>query len=103
MLYFNPNEAKGNTARVSCSSPIKGGRFELRTDGVERSESGSGVPPGWYKVTVRVNEPGEVPVFPGQPAYVIAPKYLDPEKTPLEFEVVENPGPDRYNLKITSK
>jgi hypothetical protein len=100
ILYFNPDTAKGNTARVSCTSAVKNGRFELRTDGIERSDSGTGVPLGWYKVTVRVNEPGEKPTFPG-PAYEINPKYLDVNLTPIEIEVVENPEPGRYDIKLT--
>jgi hypothetical protein len=100
ILYFNPDTAKGNMARVSCSSPVRDGRFTLRTDGVERSETGAGVPLGWYKVTVRTNEPGELPIFPGQPAYQINPKYQDADKTPLSIEVVENPEPGRYDLKL---
>jgi hypothetical protein len=103
MLYFNPDESKGNTAAVSCTSPIKDGRFELRTNGIERSDSGSGVPLGWYKVTVRVNTPGEKPIFAGQPAIQVAPKYLNPETTPLKIEVVENAEPGKYDLKMTSK
>jgi hypothetical protein len=104
VLYFNPDASKGNMARVSCTSPIrKDGTFNLRTDGVERSDSGPGVPLGWYKVTVRVNDPGEVPTFPGQPAYKIHPKFRDPDKTPLVIEVVDDPAPGAYDLKITSK
>jgi hypothetical protein len=57
ILYFNPDESKGNTARVSCTSPIQDGRYELQTTGIRRSESGAGVPLGWYKVTLRVNTP----------------------------------------------
>jgi hypothetical protein len=103
ILYFQPNAAKGNTAQVNCSSPIKGGRFQLQTAGIERSDSGSGVPPGWYKVTLRVNMPGEKPIFPGQPAIQVNPKYLNAETTDLEIEVVENPQPGAYDLKLTSK
>jgi hypothetical protein len=103
ILYFNPDVEKGNTARVNCSSPIRNGRFELQTAGVERSESGSGVPLGWYKVSVRVNIPGQPPLFPGQPAVSIDPRYLDRERTPLVLEVVENPAAGKYDLKLTSK
>ncbi len=103
ILYFNPDPTRGNNARVNCSSPIRNGRFELQTAGVERSESGSGVPLGWYKVSVRVNMPGQPPLFPGQAAVAIDPIYLDREKTPLALEVVENPAAGVYDLKLTSK
>jgi hypothetical protein len=103
ILYFNPDISKGNEARVSCSSGVKNGKFELRTAGVERSDSGPGIPLGWYKVNVRVNLPGEpTPRFAG-PAVKIDPRYLDPEKTPLSIEIVEEPAPGAYDLKLTSK
>ena len=103
ILYFNPDESKGNTAKVSCTSPVRNGKFELRTDGVERSDSGTGVPPGWYKVYVRVNQAGEPPLFPGPAVVDINPIYLDPAKTPLQIEVVGNAEKDRFDLKMTSK
>lgn len=103
ILYFNPDLSKGNNARVSCTSGVRDGRFTLQTSGIERSDSGPGVPLGWYKVSVRVNMPGEKPIFPGQPAIKIHPKFLDPQKTPLEIEVVEEPAPGAYDLKLTSK
>jgi hypothetical protein len=100
ILYFNPDTSKGNNARVSCTSAVRDGRFELRTDGIERSDSGTGAPLGWYKVSLRVNMPGEKPVLPG-PAIDVNPLYLDPKTTPLEIEVVENPEPGAYDLKLT--
>jgi hypothetical protein len=100
ILYFNPDVSKGNTARVSCTSPVRDGRFELQTAGIERSESGPGVPLGWYKVNLRVNMPGELPIFPGQPAIQINRLYLDAENTPLSIEVVDNPEPGHYDIKL---
>jgi hypothetical protein len=100
VLFFNPDESRGNTARVSVSSPVKNGKYELQTLGVERSESGPGVPLGWDKVQVRVNMPGEVPMFPGQPAIKVDPIYLDAEKTPISIEIVENPEPGQYDIKL---
>src|SRR6516165_3331819 len=51
ILSFSPDTAKGNTAKISCTCPIREGRYELETIGITRADSGSGVPPGWYKVT----------------------------------------------------
>ena len=89
ILSFNPDVEKGNTARVSCTSPVRNGRFQIQTAGIERSESGPGVPLGWYKVSVRVNMPGEKPIFPGQPAIDIDRAYLNAPKSPLSIEVVD--------------
>lgn len=101
ILMFEPDVSKGNNARVSCSGPIRNGRYELQTAGVERSDSGPGIPLGWYKVSVRANRPGVPPTFPGQPVLDIDPKYLDPEKTPISIEIVENPAPNTYDVKFT--
>jgi len=102
IIYFNPNTAKGNNAAVSCSSAIENGHFQVRTTGMERSDTGPGVPLGWYKISFRVNMPGEKPMFAG-PAVEINRKYLSAETTDLEVEVVEKPEPGHYDLKITSK
>src|SRR5690348_600228 len=50
VLVFPPDASKGNKSYISCTSPVKEGRYELQTHGVTRSDSGGGVPPGWYKV-----------------------------------------------------
>jgi hypothetical protein len=62
-------------------------------------ESGSGVPPGWYKVTWDGSRRGnrkrsKAPIEVNK-------KYMTPEKTPLEIEVKDNPEPGHYDLKFT--
>jgi hypothetical protein len=101
LLYFNPDASKGNTARVSCASRVRGGQYDIQTAGIVSADSGPGAPPGWYKVTLRANVPGQPPVFPGQPEIRVDPKYLDVAKTPLSVEVVESPAPGAYDLKMT--
>jgi hypothetical protein len=100
ILMFEPDVAKGNNVRVSCSSPIRNGRYDLHTAGVERRDTGPGIPLGWYKVCVRVNRPGIPPTFPGQPTFDIDPKYLDAQNSPLSIEIVENPAPGAYDIKF---
>ena len=100
ILVFSPDTSKGNTARVSCTSPVQDGRFELHTAGVKRSEAGPGAPLGWYKVSLRGTMSGEMPTFPGQPEMQVNPVYLDAEKTPLSIEVVDNPEPGHYDIKL---
>ena len=103
ILVFDPDVAKGNTARVSCTSPVHNGHFDVQTAGVERSDTGPGIPLGWYKVSIRANRPGVPPTFPGQPVLDIDAKYLNPDKTTLEIEIVENPAPGAYDLKVTKQ
>jgi hypothetical protein len=102
IIFLNPDTAKGNTARVSSSGRIRDGRFQIETAGVERHDSGSGVPLGWYKVYVRVNTPGERPMYPGLPEIAVDPIYRDPQQTPLAIEIVDNPAAGAYDLKLTS-
>jgi hypothetical protein len=93
-VSFVPDASKGNNARLSCMGRIGAdGRYELTSNGVTRSETGKGAPPGWYKVTL-------VTTLPGAPEITVNPNYLDADKTPLSIEVVDNPEPGRYDFKL---
>jgi hypothetical protein len=94
VLLFHPNEAKGNTARVGITGPVKAGRYSLVTAGVTGADTGSGAPLGWYKVTLMTD-------LPGMPEIKIHPKYLRPETSPLEIEIKDNPPPGHYDLQMT--
>ena len=98
-LVFTPDTAKGNTNRISCTSRIKDGHYNLETNGVTRGESGSGVPLGWYKVTFRMLEEStkKHPIAPVN----VHPKFKDVEKTPLSVEVKDKPEPGAYDFKMT--
>jgi hypothetical protein len=99
ILVFAPDTAKGNMAQISCNGPVKEGRYELQTVGITRSGSGSGVPPGWYKVFLRTPNLGtrKRP----QAEIEVNEKYKSIEKTPLEVEVKDNPEPGVYDFKLT--
>ena len=94
VLSFSPDASKGNAARVNCTGPVRDGHFELRTSGVVRSETGSGVPPGWYKVSLLTN-------LPGQREIKVNRKFTNPATSPLSVEVMDNPTPAAYNFKMT--
>lgn len=98
-LTFCPDTAKGNTAQISCTGPVKEGRYELQTVGITRSKSGPGVPPGWYKVILNTPDRGtrKRPQAPIEVNVI----YKSIEKTPLEVEVKENPEPGVYDFKMT--
>jgi hypothetical protein len=99
VLVFSPDASKGNTSRISCTSPIKEGRYDLQTHGITRSDSGAGVPLGWYKVTFRilVESTKKHPVAPIH----VNDKYMNVDKTPLSVEVKDNPEPGAYDFKMT--
>jgi hypothetical protein len=98
-LVFTPDTAKGNTHRISCTSPVKGGRYNLETNGVTRADSGSGVPLGWYKVTFRILVEG-TKKHPQAPI-TVNDKFKNVETTPLSVEVKDNPEPGAYDFKLT--
>jgi hypothetical protein len=118
VLTFSPDASRGNNAPISCTGPVKDGRYELQTAGTTRSASGSGVPPGWYKVTVRVTHLGNrkqprigqaarrraggTPDTRKQPKAEteVPEKYTNVEKTPLAIEVKDKPEPGAYDIKL---
>lgn len=93
VLTFTPDASKGNTARVNCTAAVRGGAYEVITTGVTREESGTGAPPGWYKVTILAN-------LPGQPPIKVKDAYRNVTTTPLSVEVVEDPQPEQYDLTL---
>ena len=93
-VCFVPDASTGNQARVSCVGRIDSqGRYELSTSAVQGSDSGRGAPPGWYKATL-------ITTLPGTPEITVNRQYLDPERTPLHIEVVAEPPPDAYDIKL---
>ena len=105
VLLFFPDPSKGNDVRVSCFAKIgKDGKFKLATSGIVDKDSGSGIPPGWYKVALNNEDDPrarEDPKF--RPKVVIPNRYYDATKTPLAVEVVDDPPPGHYDLKLESK
>jgi hypothetical protein len=99
ILVFSPDSAKGNEAQISCSAPVKEGRYELQTIGITRADTGSGVPPGWYKVTLRTPNMGGRKRPQAQAE--VNEKYRSVDKTPLSVEVKDNPEPGAYDFKLT--
>jgi hypothetical protein len=97
-LEFTPDTAKGNTAQIVAKSRIQGGRYSLETSGITRSDSGTGVPLGWYKVTFRNEETSRK--HPVEQINVHE-KYMNAQTTPLVVEVKDNPDPGGYDFKMT--
>jgi hypothetical protein len=101
IIYLSPDESKGNAERIGCSAQINNGRFEIQTTGVDSAATGSGAPPGWYKVSFRVDMmAGKSKSEKSDSA--INPIYLDRKNTPLSIEVVENPKAGAYDLKLSA-
>jgi hypothetical protein len=92
-VTFVPDETKGNNSRVSPISMIDSqGNYELFSEGKK------GAPAGWYKVVVSLLSPGTPP----PPKGVISDsKFQHVEQTDLAVEVVPQPQPGAYDLKLT--
>jgi hypothetical protein len=88
---------------VSCSGPISNGRWNLVTSGMERADTGTGAPVGWFKV--KYTHPNEGSKQPGASAEApkVAAKYYQEDTTPLSIELTDPPPPEGYTIELTSK
>jgi len=102
VLKFIPDASKGTAYRVSCSGPVSNGRWNLVTSGMEREDTGTGAPVGWFKVIY--THPNEDSKAPGAaPAPKVADKYRSEATTPISIELTDPPPADGYKIELTSK
>ncbi|HEY7159486.1 MAG TPA: hypothetical protein VH575_36405 [Gemmataceae bacterium] len=87
-------EKEGKAAGLMTGKIDSSGGYKILTDNRD------GAPLGKYRVTVT---PSMVPATDGQkgPMGTIPPQYMDSQKSQLTIEVVENPEPGRYDLKMS--
>ena len=92
-ITFYPDRPKGNETQHQPMAVIDAeGKFELFVPGGKK-----GAPAGWYRVVVySVDDPQ--PMKPNK--YFVHKDYADVETTPLKIEVIANPEPERYDLKL---
>jgi hypothetical protein len=100
VVLFKPDSARGNSSPFEPTGTVDAeGNYTLMTKGKK------GAPPGWYKVIVTANEPpsfqtkGPRLKMPGAKT-LVPPKYGQLQTTDLTVEVVENPAPGAYDLKL---
>jgi hypothetical protein len=102
VLKFIPDASKGNNLRLSCSGPISNGRWNLVTSGMERADTGTGAPVGWFKVIY--THPNEGSKAPGAtPAPKVAAKFYREDTSPLSIELTEPAPAAGYAIELTSK
>lgn len=95
-VVFHPDTSKGNTTQELVKASIEpDGSYKLFTRDKE------GAPPGWYTVTVDLADTD--PKDPYKFKMQVAEKYMYHDKSGLSIEVVENPEPGRYDLKLTPR
>ena len=96
-VVFRPDAAKGNDSKEVALSPIDAeGNYRLNTRIKE------GVAPGWYNVAVTAAEETNAkdPYFT---EWLIPQKYINPRTSNLRFEVVKEPAPGAYDIKLAPK
>src|SRR6516162_2516534 len=99
VLQSIPDASKGNNLRVSCSGPISNGRWNLVTSGMERADTGTGAPVGWFKVIyTHPNEGSKAPGASSAPK--VAAKYYQENTTPLTIELTDPPPAPLYSLRM---
>jgi hypothetical protein len=101
ILMFKPDAAEGNSSPFEPTGTVDAnGSYRLTTNGK------NGAPPGWYKVVITAREEAapEHPKAPKQQQRVskslLPAKYGKAETSGLSIEVVENPTPGAYDLKL---
>src|SRR5262245_4141000 len=102
ILQFIPDESKGNKLRLGCSGPVSNGKWNLVTSGMERRDTGTGAPVGWFKVIY--THPTEGSKAPGASvAPNVALKYRSEQTTPISIELTDPPPAEGYKIELTSK
>jgi hypothetical protein len=103
-----PNKEKGNTTTFEPSGVLdEDGNFT-----VYYAKGKKGAPPGWYKVQIVASQLGEgspIPtprpkdkgVGPPPPKPLFHSKFMRTDTSGLEIEVVKDPAPGAYDLKLT--
>jgi hypothetical protein len=106
IVNFMPNKEKGNTTDLQPAGVVdENGNYEVYYETKKK-----GAPPGWYKLRIGASPP-EMRHIPmprkgkqmkgSPPPWPFDKKYMDVEKSGLELEVVRNPAPGAYDLKLT--
>jgi hypothetical protein len=99
-VLFKPDKAKGNDSVLEPVGKIdETGSYVLTTNGK------AGAPAGWYRVVVSAHDdtvdPGRPPTRLPVPKSVLPARYGLASSTDLVIEVVANPEPGHYDLKLS--
>lgn len=94
-VVFKADPARGNNNMEELKGDIgPDGKYVVYT----RDKKGAA--PGWYFVTVDLARTN--PKDPYDYKAMVSEKYLDKKTSGLEFEVVKNPQPGRYDIRLPS-
>jgi hypothetical protein len=94
-VIFLPDKARGNESLFRATGTIDPeGRYVLFTKGKP------GAPPGHYKILVSAVPPG---AEREESKLAVPSRYGVEQSTPLRMEVVSDPAPGRYDLKLAAR
>ena len=97
-VIFKPDADKGNTSKHEPRGTIDSeGHYQLVT------ANKPGAPPGWYKVAVVAAVPNPDNMYAPPKDYLVPSDYLDANTSGLSFEVVADPAPGAFDLKLPDK
>jgi hypothetical protein len=93
-VSLRPDSTQGNKSPHQPNGAIDAdGNYELVVPPAKK-----GAPLGWYRVVITAYDNP----MPNKPLKsFISMRYSDEKTTPVKFEVIENPEPGRYDLKLT--
>jgi hypothetical protein len=97
-VIFTPDTSKGNSSQAEP-------RGQLDANGVYRvymTKDREGVPPGWYKISISAQRLKDAK-DPLSYVSVIPSKYTNPKTSGLVLQVVDNPAPGAYDIKLSTK
>src|SRR5262249_52315260 len=104
-----PNQDKGNATTLEPAGVVD----EIGNYTAYYAKGKKGAPPGWYRVQVSAMPPGDQPPPMPRPKRKGAPppphtppplfnlKYTQAKASGLEIEVVRDPAPGAYDLKLS--
>jgi hypothetical protein len=96
-VILHPDATKGNKSMDEPRGSIDAdGNFKIYT---HRKE---GAAPGWYQVAVTAADQPD-PNNPYKFTFLVPQRYIDHRTSQLAFEVVANPEPDAYDLKLDAR
>jgi len=96
-VIFYPDATKGNDSKDEPRGAIDAnGRYHLQ-NGIKQ-----GITPGWYKVAVTAAKQLD-PNNPYFTDWLIPTRYIDPKTSKLRYEVVKDPAPGQYDIKLDAK
>jgi hypothetical protein len=92
-VILHPDTSRGNTSQEVSQGTIRDGSYTIMTG------ARPGAPVGAYKVSIEAAKE----VNPNNPYFtewLADERYVDPNRSNLTMDVVENPEPGRYDFKL---